>query len=157
MVKAKTLSGFTLVEVVLVAVLIAVLAGIVATAMPAALRNSRDARRKADLAKIQTALEQYKADRLGYPICTNLGGCDPDSSLSNLTPTYIASITKDPKNSNPYVYTYFASCLAGPPVVCRAYQLKACLENPNDPDKNTTFAPQCAATPPPATYVVTQP
>src|SRR3989344_4750312 len=64
--------GFTLVELLIVITIISTLSGIGFAVFGNATRNARDAKRKADLEQIRTALEMYKADNGRYP---QAGGC----------------------------------------------------------------------------------
>ena len=94
--------------------------------------KKRDGQRKADITRIQGALEQYKNDTSNakyYPTVLN------SSTLEKTG--YVAKIPTDPINTDSYIYTYIGSpspCAGG----CTGYTLTACLENKNDKAENTT-------------------
>jgi type IV pilus assembly protein PilA len=114
----KSLTGFTLLEILLVVGIIAILAGIVIVALNptkqfAAVRNTQ---RKANLSELNKALYQYYIDNSRYPTSvptTNLGeicntgatstghsiSCTGYVDLSALVPTYLVAIPTDPQAS----------------------------------------------------------
>lgn len=63
--------GFTLIELLIAVALVAILVTLGAVSYSTVARNSRNADRKADFAKIRQALEEYHADHGAYP---NTGG-----------------------------------------------------------------------------------
>jgi general secretion pathway protein G len=86
-------SGFTMVELLVVATIISILATLGIATYSSISRQSRDAKRKGDLENVRAALEQYKNDNNYYP-----------SALTTLVPTkYLISVPADPK---PGTYTY---------------------------------------------------
>ncbi|MDO8451446.1 MAG: prepilin-type N-terminal cleavage/methylation domain-containing protein [bacterium] len=60
--------GFTLVELIIVIAIIAVLAVVAISTFGGAQRNSRDARRRADIKQIQNAAERFFEICLAYPV-----------------------------------------------------------------------------------------
>ncbi len=60
--------GFTLIELVVVIVIISILATFIGVSYTTSLRRGRDARRKADLRLIKSALESYRQDHGHYPV-----------------------------------------------------------------------------------------
>lgn len=94
--------------------------------------KKRDQQRKADITRIQGALEIYKSGTLNaryYPTVLISSTLEETGSIP-IIPT-------DPLNTEAYVYTYIGSpspCAGG----CIGYTLTACLENKNDKEKNTT-------------------
>lgn len=130
----QLLSGFSLMELVLV---IGIL-GIFAVAGFGAYTNSqiqvRDAKRKSDLDTIRQSLEQYKTMFGQYPsenACDSSSGsfggctcvqaensCSPlgadwsggSSIVTGLTPRFITDLPVDPKNTNKYFYYYEPVC-----------------------------------------------
>lgn len=93
--------------------------------------KKRDQQRKADITRIQGALEIYKSATLNaryYPTILNSSTLEETGSIP-IIPT-------DPLNTEAYVYTYIGSpspCAGG----CIGYTLTACLENKNDKGENT--------------------
>jgi len=109
-------SGFTLLEILLVVGIIAILAGIVIIAINPArqLATVRNTERKSDLKQINSAMTQYYIDNGEYPatIPTTLTEiCDTGTATSSLTcgslinltalvPTYITAIPTDPAGAS---------------------------------------------------------
>ena len=81
-------SGFTFIEILVVATIISVLASIGMVSYRSANQKSRDGKRKADIEQIRAALEMYRAD--------DVNGYYP-ANLSSLTPTYIQTLPAPPK------------------------------------------------------------
>lgn len=94
--------GFTLIELLVTMSIIAVLAAIGLSSYAFSQKRARDARRRADLESVRSALEIYRADNpaTGYPNA-NYSGLS-----SSLVPNYISVMPLDPKNVAPYSYTY---------------------------------------------------
>ena len=94
----KFKSAFTLVELLVVIAIIGILsAAVISVINPIEQqKKARDVVRKADLAKISTALEQYYADHNSYPTNSGDGTIpnDIDSYLRNNTPTETVSTYK---------------------------------------------------------------
>lgn len=87
------LKGFTLIELLVVISIIGLLAAIGVVNFNKARIKGRDAKRKADLATIQSALENYYDDNRTYP-----------STLTLLVPTYVPIIATDPKTDDRYIF-----------------------------------------------------
>lgn len=134
--KFRGSNGFTLIELLVVIGLIAVLAGALIFLIDpkAQLQRSKDARRKADLRQMQSALELYRSDQLAYPASLTCGG-SLTGAVNGATVTYMAKIPCDPKTGLSYSYT--------PGSPASSYTLKACLENTKDPQKDPINS--CAA------------
>lgn len=116
----KTKKGFTLIELLIVIVIIGILAVIVVGLVATNSKNrANDARAKADMREIQTALEQYKIDNDEYP-----------AALTDLAPTYLAAVPTNPVGGQ---YTYTP---AGTPP--QTYTLSYTLQNTNDKGPNIT-------------------
>ena len=118
--------GFTLVELLIVVMLISILAGLLVSVInPQGIQQkARDSQRKADLKKIQTALELYFADERAYP---NIAGPANTSTAAFKAEIvdggYMNRLPEDPKNPGPgaanvafgaagnsgYAYTYIYS------------------------------------------------
>lgn len=67
----KIKKGFTLIELMIAIAIIGVLATIGFTAFQGTRKSARDAKRKADMEAIRSALEMYKADKGCYPCGTS--------------------------------------------------------------------------------------
>jgi general secretion pathway protein G len=107
-------SGFTLIEILVVATIMGLLASVGFTGYQSVTRSGRDALRKTNLEQIRSALEVYKSENTTYPTYTN-GYPDNFSGYINLYPN-------DPKPSE-YRYVYVP--LAG----STSYLLCAHMEN----------------------------
>ena len=113
--------GFTLIELLVVIAIIGILASIISVSMTSARAKGRDAKRVADLRTLQLALETYYNDNTAFP-----------TTLGALSPNYLASIPKDPKN-NTTAYQYSAynavpstDCSTSKPI---KYHLAAVMES----------------------------
>ncbi len=69
----KTLSAFTLLELLVVISIIGILLAIGAVAFTTAQKKGRDGRRRADIKALQNAFEQYYAQNGGYADCSAMG------------------------------------------------------------------------------------
>lgn len=120
----KEKNGFTLVEILVVATIIALLAAAGVVSYSQFLKQSRDAKRKADLEQIRAALEMYRSNSNYYPTGTSI------SNLNVLTgsPKYIESIPTDPKSPYQYDYDALPSGCNNSTVICSDYTLGAKLE-----------------------------
>lgn len=123
--------GFTLVELLVTISILAILSTIALISYGNVQRNTRDAKRKSDLATIQAALEQYHADQGFYSKSLPAVG----SALSNGLKTYLSKIPGENDGSS---YSYTAkpdSCTTN----CINYCLYATVEN----DSNKSLTAQC--------------
>lgn len=95
----KNKKGFSLIEILVVATIIGLLAAGAAVSYSQFAKQSRDARRKADLEQIRAALEMYRSNSTTsiYPDitidCSSTGGITDDS----IPATYLSKIPRDPK------------------------------------------------------------
>lgn len=127
--------GFTLVELLVTATIISLLAAVSIASYSAISKNSRDAKRKADLEQVRTALEIFRSQNNYYPSATG----DMSNLLgAGLTTDYINPIPEDPLiNQAGFTkkYQYNASsCTAGK---CYAYCISMNLESSNPTDSCT--------------------
>lgn len=131
----KTLQkGFTLVELLVSISIVAILIAISIFGIQGAKESARNAKRKADLEAVRSALEIYKADKGEYPLVVNeyLGwevSYDGDW-LDNLPSNYLQNRGVDPINNSPYTYRY-AACDASPQTATGmpTYKVQALLES----------------------------
>lgn len=143
--------GFTLLELLVVISIIAILYAIGLVTFGNVLKSSRDAKRQSDLKFIQSALEEYYADQIYYPIATSVVPGQPLIFSTGVnTKTYINQIPADPKSpTQDYSYKPTKAdgtdCSSAP---CTKYCLSAIMEG-------TNFPVGCAAAP--YNYGVTRP
>lgn len=98
--------GFTLIELLVTISIIGIILGIVSVSFSTAQKNTRDSRRKGDLAAIQKSVEQCYVLNNEYPDEVDVV---PGSALICGTRTTMTSVPDDPKNTGGYVYTYTVS------------------------------------------------
>jgi prepilin-type N-terminal cleavage/methylation domain-containing protein len=125
----KNMSGFTIVELLIVIIVIGILATITTVALSGVQARANDSSRLSDVASVKKALSLYKTDNGSFPATQPNPGnssfeisTDPGflGSLSN----YTASETfKDPANtpSKAYWYNRFAAGQYGCPASLGAY------------------------------------
>lgn len=90
--------SFTLIEILVVVTIIGLLTTTASVSYTAFLKQSRDAKRKADIEQLRAALEMYRSNNNEYPLI---------NVTQLLAPVvYIHSIPTDPMNPT---YTYYYS------------------------------------------------
>ncbi|HBL51600.1 MAG TPA: hypothetical protein DDZ05_00035 [Candidatus Blackburnbacteria bacterium] len=148
----KKAKGFTLIELMIVISIIGMLAGLSTIGYQGARASSRDARRKADIEDLRTALEIYRSDCGSYPATLPAAGValvGTSATGTCLTSnTYMSQIPADPQSSKGYLYEYKAGASN------RTYTLCSTLENGNstgsvcggDASKNCGVANGCRYT-----------
>lgn len=112
-------SGFTLVELLIVITIIALLSALGMALYAQFTKNARDAKIVSDLKFIQSALEDYHADNLTYPL-----------TLATLTTgrVYIQQIPADPSGgAYSYIPTPLSPACNGAAIPCTSYCLSATL------------------------------
>src|SRR3989344_5757528 len=144
--------GFTLIELLVVITIIGILAGLALTSYSGAQARSRDARRKQDLAAIKKALQLAKQDTPGayyYPKCDTGSVCylSDNSTDFNLATTYIKKVPTDPKTGQGYRYEPLSGIDCSMNGRCTNYNLRTCLENANDSQKDSSKSSYCTAFP----------
>jgi prepilin-type N-terminal cleavage/methylation domain-containing protein len=106
--------GFTLIELLVVIAIIGILSSVVLASLNSARQKSRDAKRVSDLKQLQLALELYYDSNGGYPSAL--------TTVTIVTPGYIAAIPKDPTTQGDYAYAAIGTG-------CTSYHLGTTLEN----------------------------
>jgi prepilin-type N-terminal cleavage/methylation domain-containing protein len=93
--KLKGKQGFTLMELLTVVGILAILALAIFLVLDplTQIQKAYDSRRKADLRKLQTALEDYYNDHNAYP-----------ADLNDLAPDYLTDVPTDPSTKAAYDY-----------------------------------------------------
>ncbi|MBW7956175.1 prepilin-type N-terminal cleavage/methylation domain-containing protein [Patescibacteria group bacterium] len=120
-------TGFTLIELMIVVALIGIVMAAGIVAFTGAQRNSRDARRRADVDALSKALEQYYTNNNQY--YGSGSGSDNAAWVSGFQVTNLGSyfpsgrLPLDPMNTAPYYY-YIYGLVAN---------------NPTNPDPNTRY------------------
>ncbi len=97
----KYIRGFTLTELVIVLTIIAFLVLLVIFMTRNQILKGNDARRKGDIRKLQTAVEEYQNDNNCYPLSSTVI-CQPGNGLN----PYLESIPCDPVTQASYFYDY---------------------------------------------------
>lgn len=110
MIKIENQKGFTLIEILIVLVIIGMFVSVALTALGAARSKGRDARRKADMVQMQTALELYFNTYGTYPSTSgnwwgvSVSGGSHDVAgangyIPNLAAEFISKLPVDPTNN----------------------------------------------------------
>lgn len=140
--------SFTLIELIIVIAIIGILSTVGIVSMNNMKGRARDARRKDDLKKIQTALEVYQGKYGYYPYetwcdssigscagtCLSCGGSDWNYSDTSLigyrlrNEGFFQILPKDPINDTTYFYYYEPDCDQNGCSGCCRYSLGASLE-----------------------------
>ncbi len=94
--------SFTLIEILVVATIIGLLAVGGMVSYSQITKQSRDARRKADLEQIRAALEMYRSNNNYYISASNRGNCSTVLSYLTSGTIYLQKIPTDPKSTNFY-------------------------------------------------------
>lgn len=133
--------GFSLIELMVTIAVIGILASLIAINLQSAKVKGRDAKRKADVEAVASALEIYYAQNKAYPTATNMDGLK-----SIIYPAYISSWPVDPKTTTEafpdgYLYYYKVNEDASRYVVDAKLEGKSdcdsdiSLNSPSDEDK----------------------
>ena len=98
--KRKYYRGFTFIELLVVVAIIAVLTAVGVVSFQSTTKKARDAKRKADLEQIRSALELCRSETGEYPLAI-------DSGVVCGANTYLSPLPKDPKDgATGFAYTY---------------------------------------------------
>ncbi len=120
-------AGFTLIELMVTVSIVAVLMSAGMTLYGDMQKNGADQQREGDLAQIQSALEQYKADQHYYPSSLPAVGSalkDPANAV-----TYLSAVPGDPSSGASYSYVAGQTGCTTANKNCYSYTLCATLEN----------------------------
>lgn len=101
----KNLRGFTLIEILISLVIIGIIISMSTFALKGIKSSSRDAKRKADLEDVRSALEIYRTDCGAYPASLTPGQPLVGSGTCAGN-TYMSTVPQDPLNSLGYMYAY---------------------------------------------------
>lgn len=104
---SKNISGFTLVELLVVISIIGVVVAMSLFGLAGARESARDARRKSDLELIRASIETYRSDCSLYPLALTspLVGTDAPPAICSTGNTYISTAPVDPLSpAQNYVY-----------------------------------------------------
>lgn len=104
----RTKRAFTLMELLVVMGIIVLLMSVGVVSYSQTNRKARDAKRKADIESIRSALELYRTDQGSYPVLgTNGSTCITDISIAGGGVTYLNSMPVDTKNDgSTYCYKF---------------------------------------------------
>lgn len=123
--KNKSRSGFSMIELLVVATIMAVLSAIGLVSYQKATQSSRNSKRRADLETVRQALVLYKADE----------GCYPSGGYSTVIPSlvsdgYLSSPAPEETKSEhvAYVYTPSGTCTGVSGAGASGFELQATLE-----------------------------
>ncbi|MEO8581622.1 MAG: type II secretion system protein [Patescibacteria group bacterium] len=117
----REISGFTMVELVIVIVIFGILAAGMLATVPSYFVKRRDDQRKADLHNMKFAFEDYVNDKNCYPPANIVQSCG-----SVALDPYMRKIPCDPKTSSAYTYVLSADC--------QSFQIYTSLEDTQDAD-----------------------
>lgn len=150
--------GFTLVELLVVIGIITLVMVAIFPNFTGARQRARDNQRKIDLRSIKGALDLYKSDQnppvypttgaLGSSLCSKCWSSDGNCGSVSTSNIYMRKLPCDPQGATiptPYLYVRDTSDNL-------KYTMTACLENPVDPDKDTSNATGCTTS-----YTVNEP
>ena len=137
--------GFTLIEILIAVAIMAILTAIFVPNFLGIRARARDTRRKADLNELQKAIELFRLDQ-NPPVYPDTGILDPSlcnqcwSQGADCTGNiYMKKVPCDPGTLDAVPYIYYLD--AGDNL---KYTLSACLENTEDPDKDSVSITECS-------------
>ncbi len=128
--------GFTLVELLITVAIIGILSAFLMVNLNGFRERSRDTQRKKALLEIQSALELYHSDASTYPTTGSYPSCG--GSLSIGTNVYMKKMPCDPLTGAAWG-SQFIYASSG-----NTYTITACLENPNDAQKDAAKQNGCS-------------
>lgn len=116
--------GFSLVELLVTATIIGLLAAAGIVSYTTANRNSRNAKRVADLEQVRAALELYRIEEGCYPGATGCPGSNFDAMIQELSSNQYLSNAGNVKDPRPAPFPQYSYSFGGGGG-CSAYQLCA--------------------------------
>ena len=127
------LSSFTFVEILVVATIIILLSSVAIVSYTQFNKQARDARRKADIESVRSALEIYRSNNVNssYPV-----------TLTTLVPNYIQSVPIDPKTTVTPVYIPSPGGCNETATTCSGYSVSSVLESGSKTYKATPYGSQ---------------
>ncbi len=122
--------AFTLVEVLVTVSIIGILMSTAIAGYSVSVARSKDAKKRADLAKVQSALENFRSNDINgsYPPGVGTGTQNYAALTAILVPNYIQSLPTDEENS----YEYTPTCTTEGTPICLSYILSANLEGSSE-------------------------
>lgn len=130
--KIKLYNGFTLVEILIVVAIMALLSIMIFYGnIQSSFQKARDSKRKQDLSKITSLLEDYYNDNQVYPAGNPADGTIDGAPWGGPFGSYAPSLPQDPQSP---VTTYFYQAIGNR----RFYALYAKLENKKDTEIERT-------------------
>jgi len=132
--------GFTLIELLVVTTVLGILMAVGVVSYQSSLKKGRDAKRKADLEQIRSALEMYRADNGNYPAVSGNAETSLTSYLVTAPNNYLTSFPKDPQDTSKGYYYYYDG-------TATVYNLCAYLDSP-DASSPCGSSGACGGTPP---------
>lgn len=153
----KIRKGFTLIELLVVISIIVILFGLSIFGLQGARKSARDAKRKADLESIRSALELFKSDCNVYPT-VNAGEFLPSPLINtnvdvencSADNVYMAAVPSDPDPDNrSYSYVNTSTDIKNSYILC------ASLEQAPAPAMDTNGCGSCGSNS--CNYIVSSP
>lgn len=96
--------GYTLVELMVAISIIALLFAAGVASYTKASQRSRDAKRKADIEQLRSALEMYRTDNSSYPSTAGAWQDIPTTLDTALVSNYMPALPVDPQSGISYMY-----------------------------------------------------
>jgi general secretion pathway protein G len=129
----KFSSGFTLLELLVVMAVIGMMGSVIYIGInpQGQINKANDAKRKSDIAAIQSALEQFRFDNGSYPLTSQFDSAGCSGSLNAGGITYLQRVPCDPRTRTAYDY--------GRNDTTGNYCLRACLQNTSDSQRDSTL------------------
>lgn len=108
-------NSFTFIEILVVVTIIGLLTAAGSVSYSQFVKQSRDAKRKADIEQIRAAVEMYRSNNGTYPNTTDVTdhftftNCTSPGSVYDASSTYLSKASNDPKCANDTLRYYYNS------------------------------------------------